>query len=60
MDFSNGKINYKGGVKWTIKAGVVFDNHKLIEDVLKVVKESKENWTNPVPALFMPNNQEAR
>ena len=60
MDFSNGKINYKGGVKWTIKGGVVFDNKKLIEDVLKIVKESKENWIDPVPSLFMPNNQNSR
>ena len=43
-----------------IKGGVVFDNQKLIEDVLRVVKESKENWTDPVPSLFMPNNQKSR
>ena len=60
MDYSNGIIKYKGGVKWTIKGGVVFDNQKLIEDVLRVVKESKENWTDPVPSLFMPNNQKSR
>ena len=60
MDFSNGKINYKGGVKWTIKGGVVFDNKKLIEDVFKIVKESKKNWIDPVPSLFMPNNQNSR
>ena len=56
MDYSNGKITYRGGVKWTIKGGVVYDNKKLIEEVLRVVRESKENWTDTVPLLFNPKN----
>ena len=56
MDYSNGKITYRGGVKWTIKGGVVYDNKKLIEEVLRVVRESKENWADPVPPLFNPKN----
>ena len=54
--YSNGKITYRGGVKWTIKGGVVYDNKKLIEEVLRVVRESKENWADPVPPLFNPKN----
>ena len=29
---------------------------KLIEEVLRVVRESKENWADPVPPLFNPKN----
>ena len=31
--------------RWTIKNGVVFDNARLIEQVLDMVAESKEGWT---------------
>ena len=57
MDFRDNEITHRGGVRWTIKGGVVFDNQKLIEEVITVVKESKENWVNPVPKLFMPMNK---
>ena len=57
MDFRDNEITRRGGVRWTIKGGVVFDNQKLIEEVITVVKKSKENWVNPVPKLFMPMNK---
>ena len=57
MDFRDNEITHRGGVRWTIKGGVVFDNQKLIEEVITIVKESKENWANPVPKLFMPMNK---
>ena len=44
----------RGGVRWTIKEGVVFDNAVLIGEVLRMVKESKEGWTNPIPGWFEP------
>ncbi len=50
----DGKIARRGGVRWTIKDGVVFDNAMLIEDVIQAVAESKRGWENPVDQLFRP------
>ena len=49
-----GDVVRRGGVRWTIKDGIVFDNAILIDEVLEMVRASKEGWTNPVPALFEP------
>lgn len=54
MDSEDGQIVRKGGIRWTIKEGVVFDNKQLIKEVLDMVSESKENWRNPVPPVFEP------
>jgi hypothetical protein len=50
----NGKMVRRGGVRWTVKNGVVFDNGILIQEVLRMVEESKEGWTSPVDRLFTP------
>jgi hypothetical protein len=50
----DGVMVRRGGVRWTIKDGVVFDNGVLIQEVLRMVEESKEGWTNPVDGLFEP------
>ncbi|MBW3535255.1 MAG: amidohydrolase family protein, partial [Gemmatimonadetes bacterium] len=49
-----GEIVRRGGVRWTVKDGVVFDNRILIDEVLRMVEESKEGWTSPVEGLFEP------
>lgn len=49
-----GSMVRRGGVRWTIKEGVVFDNAVLAERVLRTVAESKEGWTSPVPGWFEP------
>jgi hypothetical protein len=54
LDMVNGEIFRRGGVRWTIKGGVVFDNALLVEEVLRMVAESKRDWVNPVDALFAP------
>jgi len=55
MDMTDGgEIVRRGGVRWTIKDGVVFDNEVLIDEVIRMVEESKQGWTNPVKALFEP------
>ena len=54
LDREHGEIFRRGGVRWTIKDGVVFDNAILIEEVLRMVEESKEGWTNPVPETYTP------
>jgi Amidohydrolase family len=51
---AEGEIVRRGGVRWTIKDGVVFDNPLLIQDVERMVAESKEGWTSPVKGLFEP------
>ncbi|HSL72281.1 MAG TPA: hypothetical protein VK864_18675 [Longimicrobiales bacterium] len=38
---ANGKPITVGGVKWTIKDGIVYDAKKLLEDVAKLVEEQK-------------------
>ncbi|MGI9627984.1 MAG: amidohydrolase family protein [Longimicrobiales bacterium] len=53
----SGQIAPKGGIRWTIKDGVVFDNAVLIDQVLDMVAESKRNWVSPVPALFEPRHR---
>jgi hypothetical protein len=55
MDITtDGEIERRGGVRWTVKGGVVFDNAVLIDEVLRMVAASKEGWTDPVPELFRP------
>ncbi|MFT7319332.1 amidohydrolase family protein [Congregibacter sp.] len=54
MDSADGKIVRRGGIRWTIKDGVVFDNKRLIDDTVEMVRQSKEGWTNPVPPQFEP------
>lgn len=36
------EVTRKGGVKYTIKDGIIYDAKKLLEDVKKMVKEEKE------------------
>lgn len=49
-----GEIVRRGGVRWTVKDGVVFDNRVLIDEVVRMVAESKRGWSDPVDALFRP------
>ena len=37
-----GKLERVGGVKYTIKDGIVYDAKKLLEDVAKMVEAQKE------------------
>ena len=54
MDSSKGEVVRKGGIRWTLKDGVVFDNKILIEEVIDMVAKSKEGWVNPIKPLFGP------
>jgi len=51
---ADGRIVRRGGVRWTIKEGIVFDNRVLIDRVLHTVAESKEGWTSPAAELYTP------
>ncbi|MGH9319131.1 MAG: amidohydrolase family protein [Vicinamibacteria bacterium] len=44
----------RGGIRWTIRNGVVFDDRALMAEVLKMVAESKKGWTDPRKDLFGP------
>ena len=39
----NNKVVRVGGVKYTIKDGIIYDSQKLLEDVKKIVDEEKES-----------------
>lgn len=54
MDSEDGRIVRRGGIRWTIKDGVVFDNKRLIDEVMEMVRESKEGWISPVAPQFAP------
>jgi len=43
----NGRMVRRGGVKYTIKDGVVFDAPKLLEDVAAMVREAKAKTSAP-------------
>ena len=36
----DGKASHKGGVRWTIKAGIVFDAPALLKDVERQVRQA--------------------
>lgn len=42
IDLKDRKIIYRGGIKWTIKDGIVYNTPKLIEDVKKIVAEARK------------------
>ena len=54
MDSEDGDVVRRGGIRWTIKDGVVFDNKILIDEVVRMVEASKEGWTDPVAPQFDP------
>jgi hypothetical protein len=54
LDMVGGNIVRRGGVRWTVKDGVVVDNAILMEEIVRMVAESKAGWTSPVPQLFDP------
>lgn len=41
LDIKDGKLIKRGGVKWTIKDGIVYNAPKLMENVKKIVKEAE-------------------
>jgi Amidohydrolase family len=49
-----GRTFRRGGVRWTIRNGVVFDDHAIVSEVVEMVRESKKGWTDPRGALFEP------
>jgi cytosine/adenosine deaminase-related metal-dependent hydrolase len=41
LNDATGEVERVGGVRWTIKGGVVFDAPRLLEDVRAMVREAK-------------------
>ena len=37
----DGKVIHKGGVRWTIKSGIMFDAPALLQDVVNQVRQAK-------------------
>jgi imidazolonepropionase-like amidohydrolase len=42
LNDKTGKIEWVGGVKWTIKDGIVYDARKLLADVARMVEKQKQ------------------
>jgi hypothetical protein len=51
------KVVRVGGVKYTIKDGIVYDAKQLLADVRKMVREAKEKAGRPV--LYQPGVEPA-
>lgn len=45
----DGEVKIKGGVKWTIKDGIVYDAPKLLEEVKQLVQEAKNTRAAKFP-----------
>jgi hypothetical protein len=57
LNDKTGKVERVGGVKYTIKDGIVYDAKKLLDDVAKMVeKQKRERGITKLPvASFQPN-----
>jgi hypothetical protein len=58
LNDKTGKVERVGGVKYTIKDGIVYDAKKLLDDVAKMVeKQKRERGITKLPvASFQPNH----
>ena len=55
LNDQTGKVERVGGVKWTIKDGIVYDAKKLLADVAKMVeKQKKERGITRLPVAMYP------
>jgi imidazolonepropionase-like amidohydrolase len=56
LNDTTGKVERVGGVKYTIKDGIVYDAKKLLDDVAKMVeKQKRERGIEKLPvASFVP------
>lgn len=53
-----GKVERVGGVKWTIKDGIVYDAKKLLADVAKMVeKQKRERGITRLPVATFPGER---
>ena len=41
LNDSNGRVERVGGVRWTIKDGIVYDAYQLLADVREIVRAEK-------------------
>ncbi len=41
LNDKTGKVERVGGIRWTIKDGIIYDDKKLLEDVAKMVEKQK-------------------
>jgi imidazolonepropionase-like amidohydrolase len=55
LNDKTGQMERVGGVKWTIKDGIVFDAKKMLDDVARMVdKQKKERGISRLPVVSMP------
>jgi len=54
LNDETGKPEYVGGVKWTIKDGIVYDAKQLLADVAKMVDDQRRSRPAPVVTPYTP------
>ncbi len=60
LNYDTGLVDRVGGIRWTIKDGIVYDAFKLRADVRKMVREAKiEAGMNPDKPLAISNAPKA-
>jgi imidazolonepropionase-like amidohydrolase len=47
LNDQTGQVERVGGVRWTIKDGIIYDARKLLEDVARMVEAQKRTRTSP-------------
>jgi imidazolonepropionase-like amidohydrolase len=60
LNDETGKVERVGGIKYTIKDGIVFDNKQLLADVAAMVVKQKEALKGPVTLQGITKTHESR
>jgi len=60
LNDETGKVERVGGIKYTIKDGIVFDNKQLLADVAAMVAKQKEAIKGPMTLQGVPRTYETR
>lgn len=59
LDEATDKVKRVGGIRWTIKDGIIYDTHQLLADVRRLVREEKSASAEPTKASPKPDTKPA-
>jgi hypothetical protein len=60
LNDQTGKVERVGGIKYTIKDGIVFDNKQLLADVAAMVAKQRVAIKGPVTLQGIPTTYETK
>jgi len=60
LNDETGKVERVGGIKYTIKDGIVFNNKQLLADVAAMVAKQKQSFKGPVTLQGVTTNYESK